>query len=76
MPVQRIQQATSRGHGQPFYQGPSNQRGAPPNRGGGAKDNFVDPGPLTVYVNCFEIKDLPRIPYYQYDGKINQHSQL
>jgi hypothetical protein len=70
MPAQRgSQQGGSRGHGQPFYQGAPNQRGAPPFRNG-AKDNFVNPGPLSVLVNCFEITSLPRICYYQYDGKI------
>ncbi|KIM89993.1 hypothetical protein PILCRDRAFT_204190 [Piloderma croceum F 1598] len=67
MPVQRgIQQTGSRGHGQPFYQGAANQRGAAPPRPSG-KDNFVSPGPLTVNVNCFEITNLPNILYYQYD---------
>lgn len=71
MPVQRgTQQTGSRGHSQPFYQGAANQRGAAPVRPS-AKDNFVNPGPLTVNVNCFEITNLPQIIYYQYDGKPN-----
>jgi hypothetical protein len=75
MPVQRgTQQTGSRGHGQPFYQGAANQRGAAPPRPSG-KDNFVSPGPLTVNVNCFEITNLPNILYFQYDGKsINIHA--
>jgi hypothetical protein len=75
MPAQRgTQQAGSRTHGQPFYQASPNRRGAPPPGGSRAQDNFVQPGPLTVMVNCFEITNLPQIPYYQYDGEpINTH---
>jgi hypothetical protein len=67
MPVERSPQVSHRG--QPFYQGGPNPRGPAPPGPPRGKDNFINPGPLTVMVNCFEITNLPQILYYQYDGK-------